>query len=69
MNEQKSKGLYIMDCIPIGLGSKLVPDLEASSLLLDLLCSVCGLPLVEPRQTTDCGCRVCVQCYFTLKKR
>ena len=50
---------------PERLGGK-VP--EASS-VVDLLCSTCGLPLVEPQQTIDCGCRLYVQCYSVLKDR
>ena len=54
-----------VDSVPEHLGGKVAE----ASLLSDLLCSACSLPLVEPRQTSDCGCRLCVQCYSTLKER
>ena len=57
--------LTATDKIPARLGGKL-PE---SSPVLDLLCSACGLPLVEPRQNSDCGCRLCAQCYSILKQR
>ena len=50
---------------PTRLGDKL----SEASPLLDLLCSVCGLPLQEPQQTSDCGCRLCAHCYSALRDR
>ena len=35
----------------------------------DLLCSKCRLPVVNARQTLDCGCRLCEECYYTLSDR
>ena len=54
-----------IDEAPIRLGDK-VPG---CSLIVELLCSTCGLPLVEPRQTIDCGCRLCSKCFSVLNER
>ncbi len=48
--------------IPKYLGGKI----SDASPVADLLCSQCGLPVVDTRQTIDCGCRQCGPCYTIL---
>ena len=41
--------------------------LEAST---DLLCSICELPVAaNARQSVDCGCRICEECYLNMTNR
>ena len=51
---------------PVELASK-GGRLEAS---IDLLCSVCELPVAaNARQSVDCGCRICEECYLNMTNR
>ena len=50
------------DIVPHLLGDKLPGTLST------LLCSQCNLPLIESRQAS-CGCRICGNCFSSLKER